>query len=157
ELLTTKNTARAKDLAEYLEKLNEERQFKERKATQQAKDMLEAGDLAHTAGIVLASPDWHQGVVGIVAGRLVEQYARPALVISVRTDEDSGVAVGSGRSVPGFALHEALKACEAHLIGHGGHAAAAGFKLKPENIDAFRVAFNGYAKAHFPGGSPPAP
>jgi single-stranded-DNA-specific exonuclease len=94
-------------------------------------------------------------VVGIVAGRLVEQYARPALVIAVKTDE--AIATGSGRSVPGFPLHEALKACEAHLLGHGGHAAAAGFKLNPDAIDAFRDSFNTYAAAHFPGGEPPAP
>jgi single-stranded-DNA-specific exonuclease len=104
------------------------------------------------------SPDWnegHQGVVGIVASRLAEAYGRPALVIATRTDED--IAVGSGRSVPGFPLHLALKACEAHLIGHGGHAAAAGFKLKPANIPALRDAFAAYAADHFPAEGPPAP
>jgi single-stranded-DNA-specific exonuclease len=153
ELLTTKNPARAKELAEYLEGQNEQRQGLERKIAHQAREMLAGTDQAARAAIVLASPDWHQGVVGIVAGRLAEQYARPTLVMSVRTDE--GLAVGSGRSVPGFPLHEALKACEAHLLGHGGHAAAAGFRLKPEHIDAFREAFVAHAAAHFPGGPPP--
>lgn len=155
ELLTTTNPAKAKELAEYLEGENLKRQALERKITHHAKELIEAGDLAKAAGIVLASPDWHQGVVGIVAGRLAEQYARPTLVMAVKADE--GIAVGSGRSVPGFPLHEALKACEEHLIGHGGHAAAAGFKLRPENIDAFRAAFCAYAAAHFPGGEPPSP
>ncbi|MDB5312282.1 MAG: recJ [Gemmataceae bacterium] len=155
ELLTTKNAAKARELAEYLERQNEQRQGLERKITAQAKELLDGVDLAKTAGIVLSSADWHQGVVGIVAGRLAEHFARPALVMAVKADE--GIAIGSGRSVPGFPLHEALKACEAHLIGHGGHAAAAGFKLRPENIDAFREAFNAYATAHFPGGTPPAP
>ena len=155
ELLTTKNTAKARQLAGYLEELNTERQSKERKATSQAKELLDAADLSQSSGIVLASPDWHQGVVGIVAGRLVEQYGRPALVIAIKAGEE--IATGSGRSVPGFALHEALKVCEAHLLGHGGHAAAAGFKLKPENIDAFREAFNGHAAAYFPIAGPPAP
>jgi single-stranded-DNA-specific exonuclease len=155
ELLTTTNPAKAKELAEYLEGENLKRQALERKITHHAKELVESGDLAKAAGIVLASPDWHQGVVGIVAGRIAEQYARPTLVMAVKADE--GIAVGSGRSVPGFPLHEALRACEEHLVGHGGHAAAAGFKLKPENIDVFRAAFCAYAAAHFPGGEPPAP
>ena len=153
ELLTTKNPGKARDLAKYLEELNADRQGKERKATQEAKEMVAAAALP--PGIVLASADWHQGIVGIVAGRLVEHYARPALVVAIKPDE--GLAVGSGRSVPGFALHEALQACDAHLIGHGGHAAAAGFRLKPENVAALRDAFVAYAAAHFPAAGPPAP
>jgi single-stranded-DNA-specific exonuclease len=155
ELLTTKNAEKAKKLAEYLEGQNRERQAVERKITSQAKEMMTGFDLATTAGIVLGSPDWHQGVVGIVASRMVETYARPSLVVSIKNDEH--IAVGSGRSVPGFALHLALKACEEHLIGHGGHAAAAGFKLKPENLAAFGTAFNDYAASQFEGGLPPAP
>ena len=155
ELLTTRSASKARELAAYLEKQNEQRQFLERKITQQAKDMLVDSDHAAGAGIVLASADWHQGVVGIVAGRLAEQYARPTLVMAIKLDE--GVAVGSGRSVPGFPLHEALKACDHHLSGHGGHAAAAGFRLHPDNIDAFRVTFIAYATAHFPAEGPPAP
>ena len=155
DLLTTTNAPRAKDLAEYLEKLNTERQFKERKTTDQAKEHLDGNGVAGMAGIVVGSADWHQGVVGIVAGRLVEHYGRPALVYAVKADE--GVAVGSGRSVPGFPLHEALKACEEHLLGHGGHAAAAGFQLKPECVPALRKAFDEYAAKHFSGGPPPAP
>jgi single-stranded-DNA-specific exonuclease len=155
ELLTTRDPDKAKKLAEYLEDQNQKRQSVERKITHQAKEMMTSYDLAITAGIVLSSPDWHQGVVGIVASRLVDAYARPALVVCIKNDEQ--IAVGSGRSVPGFPLHIALKACEEHLIGHGGHAAAAGFKLLPENLDAFSLAFNAYAVAHFPEGTPPAP
>jgi single-stranded-DNA-specific exonuclease len=158
ELLTTRNAAKARELAAWLEEQNQSRQTLERKMTARARDVLDGGDLARAAGIVLAAPDapdWHQGVVGIVAGRLAEQYGRPALVISIKSDE--GIAVGSGRSVPGFPLHEALKACEAHLLGHGGHAAAAGLKLRPESIDAFRAAFVAVAAAHFPDGDPPPP
>jgi single-stranded-DNA-specific exonuclease len=155
ELLTTKNAARAKDLAQYLEDQNSQRQGMERKYTQEAKDQLEGTHWPTTPGIVLASDVWHQGVVGIVASRLVEHFARPALVMAIKADE--AIAVGSGRSVPGFALHEALRACGEHLIGHGGHAAAAGFKLKPEKIDEFRAAFITYATTHFKGVEPPAP
>ena len=158
DLLTTTNTGKAQQLAAYLEDLNGQRQTLERKITQQAKDMIDTDGLGMAPGLVISSPDWnegHQGVVGIVAGRLAETYGRPALVIATRTDED--IAVGSGRSVPGFPLHLALKACEAHLIGHGGHAAAAGFKLRPANIPALREAFAAYAADHFPAEGPPAP
>jgi single-stranded-DNA-specific exonuclease len=154
ELLTTRSATNARELARYLEGQNTERQTKERKATQQAKEILAGCDLARVSGIVLASEDWHAGVVGIVAGRLVEHFARPSVVIALRKDEP--VATGSGRSVPGFALHEALKACEAHLRGHGGHAAAAGIKIAPDQIDAFRERFNAHVAAQFPEG-PPAP
>src|SRR5207248_6834268 len=121
--------------------------------TQQAKELLAGTDLGRS-GIVLASADWHPGVVGIVAGRLAEQFARPAVVIALKPGD--AVATGSGRSVPGFPLHEALRACDAYLLGHGGHAAAAGVKVAPDRIDGFRECFNAYVAAHFPGG-PPAP
>jgi single-stranded-DNA-specific exonuclease len=75
--------------------------------------------------------------------------------MTVKSEE--GIAVGSGRSIPGFALHEALHACEEHLIGHGGHAAAAGFKLHPDRLDAFREAFIAYVATHYHGGQPPPP
>ena len=155
ELLTTTNTAKARDLAAYLESQNEQRQALERRVSAQAKEMVAAGGHAEGAGIVLASDEWHQGVVGIVAGRLAEQYARPTLVMAIKLDE--GIAVGSGRSVAGFPLHEALRACEEHLVGHGGHAAAAGFRIKPDRIAAFRAAFVAYAAAHFPAAGPPPP
>lgn len=154
DLLTTTNPGRATELAEFLEGQNQQRQSLERKITQQARELVEVGNLAAAAGIVLASAEWHPGVVGIVAGRLAEQYARPSIVIAIKEGEP--VATGSGRSVPGFALHEALKACDEFLVGHGGHAAAAGVKINPEQIDAFRERFTAYAAAHFPGG-PPAP
>jgi single-stranded-DNA-specific exonuclease len=154
ELLTTVSPLKAKELAEYLEHQNQKRQALERKITHQAKEQVAAAGLGRAAGIVLASDEWHPGVVGIVAGRLVEHFARPALVIAVKPGEP--VATGSGRSVPGFPLHEALQACDAHLLGHGGHAAAAGFKVSPDKIDALREAFDAAVAAHFPDG-PPAP
>jgi single-stranded-DNA-specific exonuclease len=154
ELLTTVSPLKAKELAEYLEHQNQKRQALERKITHEAREMVAAAGLGRCAGIVLASEEWHPGVVGIVAGRLAEHFARPALVIAVKPGEP--VATGSGRSVPGFPLHEALRACDAHLLGHGGHAAAAGFKVAPEKIDRLREAFDAAVAAHFPDG-PPAP
>ncbi|MCZ2340192.1 MAG: single-stranded-DNA-specific exonuclease RecJ [Bacteroidales bacterium] len=153
DLLTTTNTAHAKQVAEYLEKLNADRQSVERKITAQAKEMVEAAQYHEQPAIVLASPEWHPGVIGIVAGRITETYGRPTLIIAIRGEGEP--ATGSGRSIPGFALHEALQACDAVLVGHGGHAAAAGLKVRPEQIDALRERFTAHAAACFPNGPPP--
>ncbi len=151
ELLTTTSLAKAAELARVLEAQNGERQARERKYTAQAKEMVEevfAGDPA----IVVASEEWHPGVVGIVASRLVDHFGKPALVIAQQPNEP--IATGSGRSIPGFALHQALVSCDSLLEGHGGHAAAAGFKVRPERLAAFRERFNAYVANHYPGGAP---
>jgi single-stranded-DNA-specific exonuclease len=157
ELLTTTSPQRAADHARYLEEQNGTRQKIERQMVAQAREIAER-DYAGAPALVLASPDWHGGVIGIVAGRLAEQYARPVLMIAVRPSENGGLPVGhgSGRSVPGFALHEALKACTDYLVSHGGHRAAAGFKVRVDAIDAFREKFCAYTAGQFPDG-PPAP
>jgi single-stranded-DNA-specific exonuclease len=80
---------------------------------------------------------WHKGVVGIVASRLIETYYRPTIVLTRSGD----IAAGSARSVVGFNLYEAIHACREHLIGYGGHFAAAGMTLLPENVPAFAAAF----------------
>ena len=154
ELLTTTNLVRAKVLAEYLEDLNAKRQALERKATTQAKEIVELNGFDAAPGIVLGHVDWHQGVVGIVASRLVEHYARPVLLVALKPGDE--VSTGSGRSVPGFPLHEALRACDEELVGHGGHAAAAGFKVRPTRVIALREKFIAFAAAHFDG-EPPTP
>jgi len=151
ELLTTASVSKAAELARVLEAQNGERQARERKYTAQAKEMVER-DFAKDPAIVVASPDWHPGVVGIVASRLVDHFGKPALVIAIPPNEQ--VATGSGRSIPDFALHSALLACDSLLEGHGGHAAAAGFKVRPERIAALRDRFNAYVATHFPGGAP---
>jgi single-stranded-DNA-specific exonuclease len=154
ELLTTTSPSAAKTGAEFLEGQNTQRQSLERKYTQQAKEMIDT-DFAADPAIVVGSPGWKAGVVGIVASRLVDHYGKPALVIALpeHADKDT-IATGSGRSIPGFALHTALRACDELLEGHGGHAAAAGFKIRPERIPAFRDRFNAYVAKHFPGGTP---
>jgi single-stranded-DNA-specific exonuclease len=157
ELLTTTSPQRAADQARFLEQQNAERQRIERQMVAQARELADR-DFADAPALVLASPDWHGGVIGIVAGRLAEQYARPVLMIAVRPSENGGLPVGhgSGRSVPGFALHEALRACTDCLISHGGHRAAAGFKVRVDAIDEFREKFCAYAASQFPEG-PPSP
>jgi single-stranded-DNA-specific exonuclease len=154
DLLTTANPARAKELAEYLEDLNGQRQALERKTTAHAKDLVEATGAHDDPAIVLASSEWHAGVIGIVASRLVDQYARPVLLVAARENDEP--STGSGRSVPGFPLHEALEACDDVLVSHGGHSAAAGFKVRPSMVDALRERFTAYAAGRFQGG-PPAP
>jgi single-stranded-DNA-specific exonuclease len=135
ELMTTTDPQRAHILADYLERQNQERQLMERRILSEAR--AQAADHRDAPALVLASSDWHPGLLGIVASRLVDQFARPVLMIAIRDE----MAQGSGRSIPGFKLHEALQACTTHLIGHGGHAAAAGLRIMPANIDAFRAAF----------------
>jgi single-stranded-DNA-specific exonuclease len=109
-------------------------------------------DQSEEPAIVLASPEWHAGVVGIVAGRLCEQFAKPVILLSI----GELVAGGSGRSIPGCPLHELLDTCKDELLSHGGHAAAAGLKLRPDRIDAFRDRFMAAVSERLPDG-PPAP
>ncbi len=150
ELLTTTSPDRAGTLADYLERQNHERQQIERRILQEARELAERDP--HAPALVLASPSWHPGLLGIVASRLVDQYARPVLMIALREGYPHGQ--GSGRSVPGFRLHEALQECTEHLVGHGGHATAAGFRIAPERIDAFRRRFCDVALRHFGGAAP---
>lgn len=139
ELLTTARGERAKALAEELTRLNEERRVMERRIFEQACELAESGGMAspdHPA-IVLAHPEWHQGVVGIVCSRLVERYARPVILM-----QDHGEAChGSGRSVEGVSLVEALRGCAGRLLAFGGHEMAAGLKVARAEMDAFREAF----------------
>ncbi len=157
ELLTTSSRERAVDLARYLEKQNEQRQNLERRIFAQAKEQVEEAGLEEAPALVLASKEWHAGVIGIVAGRLVESFGRPTLLIALRDPDSEGrvVGQGSGRSVAGFPLHEALRACDEHLLSHGGHHAAAGFRIHPDCIDAFRERFCAEAARYFPDGPPP--
>ena len=155
ELLTTQNRQRAVELARHLEAMNEMRQRLERDTVEEARRLIVAERRDRDAALVLASPTWHGGVAGIVAGRLAEQFGRPTLLVTLpRDNKPDELAVGSGRSIQGVALHEALKACSDLLVGHGGHAAAAGFRLRPENVDAFRKRFCAYVGTLFPDGAP---
>jgi single-stranded-DNA-specific exonuclease len=162
DLLTTTDAIKANDLARFLEDQNGKRQSLEREMLRSARDMVEGEGLVGRPALVLSHPQWHAGVIGIVASRLVDLYGRPALLIALKPAPDDDptapvVGLGSGRSVPGFPLNEALEACSPHLLSHGGHKAAAGFKVLAENIGAFREAFCDYAARHFPAAGPPAP
>ena len=141
ELLTTEDADRAASLADYIHQLNSSRQSLERSIYLAAKKQAEKEfDPWTDAALVLADVDWHRGVIGIVAGRLAEKYHRPVALVSL-SGVGAEAGVGSARSVPGFDLHEALHACSRHLVAHGGHAAAAGFKVDPDSLEAFRADF----------------
>ena len=146
ELLTTDSPQRAQQLAEYISQLNDQRQTLERSVLLSANKQIEAqGDPHDLPALVLAGLGWHPGVIGIVAGRLAEKHHRPVVMIALDSI-GAKPGIGSGRSVPGFNLHEALAACGQHLISHGGHQAAAGLTIKESAIDAFRIDFYAYAE-----------
>lgn len=139
ELLLGDDPQRAAAIAEELDAANAERQAIERSMLQEAIAMVEAaGNYPACRGIVLASGSWHQGVVGIVASRMVERYHRPTILIAL--DQD-GNGKGSGRSIPGFHLLQALKACADNLERFGGHQFAAGISLKADKLESFSAAF----------------
>lgn len=139
ELLLTDDRSLADRLAQELDEANNLRQGVEQAILQQAVGMVEAaGGVKGRYSIVLASHNWHPGVVGIVASRLVERYHRPTILLAIQED---GTAKGSGRSIPGFHLLEALHACADLLQRYGGHRAAAGAALPAERCDAFAQAF----------------
>ncbi len=145
ELLTTTSPERASALADYLDQLNSSRQSLERSIYLQAhKQLKDQFDPEQDAAFVLAGRNWHAGVIGIVAGRLAEKYHRPVVVISL---DDLGVkpGTGSGRSIRGFDLHQALEQCQSCLVGFGGHAAAAGLRIEERYLDEFRAQFCEYA------------
>ena len=156
ELLTTDNPKRAQELAEYIHELNGSRDSLERSillaAGKQIKEELHAED---EPALVLAGRGWHAGVIGLVAGKLAEKYHRPVVMIAL---DQHGVKPGTGsaRSCNGFNLHAALAACGEHLLGFGGHAAAAGLKIEESRIDAFRQAFCECVSAETEGGLPQA-
>jgi single-stranded-DNA-specific exonuclease len=144
ELFLTEDEDRAAAIAEELSRANSERRATEREvdtAAEAARREL-SDELRQAHGLVVAGQDWHPGVVGIVASRLVERHQRPVVVISL---DEAGEGRGSGRSIPGFDLLAALEACADHLEGFGGHRAAAGLTIKAENVEAFREAFAAHA------------
>jgi single-stranded-DNA-specific exonuclease len=142
-LLLDADAATGRALAEELDRENQARQEIERRMLEEALADAEVALQRGVRGLVLARPGWHPGVVGIVAARVAERFHRPAVLIGLA----DGVGKGSGRSVEGFHLHDALAACQVHLGRFGGHRHAAGLTVAPERIDAFREAFEAHAAA----------
>ena len=141
KLLTTQNPARARRMAQILDRLNARRQLIETNITDQIRRRIAARpDILDRQALVLAERDWHAGVLGIVAARLAREYSRPVILLS----REGPLARGSARSIPGIDLYRLLASCEAHLDHFGGHAMAAGLTLPWEALRAFEAQFLGY-------------
>jgi single-stranded-DNA-specific exonuclease len=139
KLLLTENMAEARILAEKLDSYNRNRQTMEKKILSEILEKISANpDVEKMNALVFASDRWHQGVVGIVASRLVDLFNRPAFVISL----NNGMGKGSGRSISGFNIYKGIQQCAPLLLSYGGHYHAAGISIKEENIDEFRIIFD---------------
>lgn len=132
-LLCTKNAQRAKELASIVDETNADRQQLTEDLLQLARQ--QAQTQKNEAVLIVSSPDFHEGVVGLVAGKLAEWYAKPVIAMSVRQE----VVKGSARSVPGVNVTELLRTVREHLIDVGGHPMAAGFSMEPKNLEAFKA------------------
>ena len=143
KLLVTQNRSEAKQLALELDNENKYRQMIERDILQQTYDLIEKNQYAELqSGLVIASDNWHPGVIGIVASRVVDKYFKPTVILT----EDNGVYKGSARSIPGFHLYDGLSSLSDILISFGGHKYAAGVKLEKKNLEEFRNRFNEVVK-----------
>ena len=145
ELLLTEERETAVKLAAQLEELNRERQAVEERISREAVAAIEEWPEARRRrrAYVVAGEGWHEGVIGIVASRLVERYHRPVVLIA----GTEGDWKGSGRSIRNFDLHDGLRQCAGNLERWGGHAAAAGLSIRPERVEAFAEAFGAVADA----------
>jgi single-stranded-DNA-specific exonuclease len=143
ELLLTTDPARAKQIARELDQVNSDRRAVEEQIRWEAEKL--ASEMGERPAYVLAARGWHQGVVGIVASRIVERFHRPAVLIALDPDDPMAPGHGSGRSIPGFDLLAALTAGGSELLTYGGHRAAAGLTIAPDRIDAFRALVEAHA------------
>lgn len=143
ELFLIDNPEKAKTITKRLNEYNIQRQETEKQIFEQAISELEKENLEEKSSIVLAGENWHHGVIGIVASRITEKFFKPTILICIEDD----IGKGSGRSVPGFDLHEALAQSSKYLEKYGGHEMAVGLSLKKENIQEFKNHFEEYAKS----------
>lgn len=146
ELLITDDEAQAAELAGELGEMNLQRRGVEEKVLEEIKEKLRANPALLLERVLIVSGEgWHQGVMGIVASRLLERCGKPVIVFSV----NDGVAKGSGRSLPGFSLIDAITNCSEHLTHFGGHTLAAGMTISEEHLPEFNSAIQKYAKLHY--------
>ena len=151
ELFTTRDKARAAELAAKLERLNRERRETEATALVAIEARLASdAELAADRLLVVDGDGWHRGVIGILASRVVERTAKPAIVVSV----EESVAYGSGRSIDGFHLLNALESCADLFTRFGGHAFAVGFALPADKLPELKRRLRLYAEEHLGGREP---
>ena len=137
-MFVSENYEQALEYAEMLHSDNTDRKEADSNITDEALALIKGDELLiNSKSTVIFRPHWHKGVVGIVASRLIEHFYRPTVVLT----QSGEYAAGSARSVPGFNLYEAIHACKEHLIGYGGHFAAAGMTIELDKIEAFRNKF----------------
>ena len=138
-LLTSTDLKEAKKLAQELNVINQERKDIQELVQDEAEYLIDREvNLEEDLVIVLASENFHSGVVGIVASRIAEKYFRPVILIAL----ENGIGKGSGRSIPHFNLHRAFTECASYLVQFGGHAYAAGLTINENSLDSFRSAIN---------------
>ncbi|MCE2959940.1 MAG: single-stranded-DNA-specific exonuclease RecJ [Akkermansiaceae bacterium] len=136
--LTTTCQIEATTLANKLEQYNRQRQDFEKQIRDDAMEQLSNFNPSNDPVIVIGSRDWHHGVVGIIASRLMRQYYKPTFVIAI---DENGIGKGSGRSIEGVSLVDAIRNCEDELIAGGGHAMAAGLSIHEDSLDRFKEKF----------------
>jgi single-stranded-DNA-specific exonuclease len=137
ELFIETDEEKVKEIAAALQADNLDRKEVDKTITEQAIQLLQHPHQQHKKSTVLFQTNWHKGVVGIVASRLIDHYYRPTIVLT----ESNGMASGSARSIPGFNIHEAIEACSHLLENYGGHYFAAGMTMQLHQVDAFIAAF----------------
>jgi single-stranded-DNA-specific exonuclease len=141
ELLLTSDAERAAEIAAELDAVNTERRAVEQRIVWEAETQV--SQLGERSAYVLAGEDWHPGVIGIVASRIVERHHRPTILVAL---DGEGPGQGSGRSIPGFDLLGALHAAADHMLRYGGHRAAAGLTVMPDRVDTLRAAIERHAE-----------
>lgn len=137
KLMVSNDDEQIRQLAEEIDADNQERRNLDASITEEALEQLDGDENKERVTNVLFSPEWHKGVVGIVASRVMEKYYKPTIILT----ESDGLVTGSARSVRDFDIHEALQQCEDLLEQFGGHKYAAGLTMKPENLEAFKDRF----------------
>ena len=141
DLFLCNDVKKAKEIANRLNQFNQERQAKEKAIFEQVVEKIEKEEKDKTC-IILGDENWHHGIIGIVSSKVTEMYFKPSILICFEGEEGKG----SGRSIPGFDLHEALMKCSDSIQKFGGHSMAIGITIKKENFEAFKEEFETYAR-----------
>ena len=141
DLFLTKSEKEAKEISDRLNEYNRERQDTEKKIFSEALQKIEKSEKDKPC-IILGSENWHHGVIGIVASKVTDMYFKPSILICF----EDGIGKGSGRSVPGFDLHEALSKCDKYVEKFGGHSMAVGITIKKDKFESFKKAFTEYVE-----------
>lgn len=144
-LLVAESLEEAKNIAETINNFNLERKDLDAQTTLEATEMIRNNaSLTQAKSTIVYNPDWHKGVIGIVASRLIESYYRPTIVLT----KSNGLITGSARSIKDFDIYDAVDACSDLLEHFGGHKYAAGLSLKPDNLDPFKNRFEDFVRSH---------